>query len=92
MYPRRTAKRTDGGYVWPILRFFFRASRRDENLADAIYPRKWYTICVHLQVTALHTGRLGEDERDVLLVGTSTHILAYQVEDNADLFYKEVRK
>ncbi|XP_001604585.1 Bardet-Biedl syndrome 2 protein homolog [Nasonia vitripennis] len=42
------------------------------------------------QVTALHTGRLGEDERDILLVGTSTHILAYQVEDNADLFYKEL--
>lgn len=30
------------------------------------------------------------DERDVLLVGTSTHLLAYQVEENADLFYKEL--
>ncbi|XP_058788699.1 Bardet-Biedl syndrome 2 protein homolog [Phymastichus coffea] len=42
------------------------------------------------QVTALCTGRLGEDERDVLLVGTATHVLAYHVEDNADLFYKEL--
>ncbi|KAJ8675989.1 hypothetical protein QAD02_011775 [Eretmocerus hayati] len=40
------------------------------------------------QVTALCAGRLGEDERDVLLVGTATHVLAYQVEDNTDLFYK----
>ncbi|XP_011501938.1 PREDICTED: Bardet-Biedl syndrome 2 protein homolog [Ceratosolen solmsi marchali] len=42
------------------------------------------------EVTALHTGRLGEDGRDVFFVGTSTHILAYQIEDNADLFYKEL--
>ncbi|XP_015126074.1 Bardet-Biedl syndrome 2 protein homolog [Diachasma alloeum] len=42
------------------------------------------------QVTSLCTGRLTEDERDVLLIGTVTHVLAYQVEDNADLFYKEV--
>lgn len=44
----------------------------------------------YLQVTSLCTGRLTEDERDVLLIGTVTHVLAYQVEDNADLFYKEV--
>ncbi|XP_051169367.1 Bardet-Biedl syndrome 2 protein homolog isoform X1 [Leptopilina boulardi] len=43
------------------------------------------------QVTALCIGRLEEDEREFLLVGTHTHILAYQIEDNADLFYKEMR-
>ncbi|XP_012280111.1 Bardet-Biedl syndrome 2 protein homolog [Orussus abietinus] len=43
------------------------------------------------QVTALCTGHFGEDERDVLLVGTATHVLAYLIEDNADLFYKEMR-
>ncbi|KAG7187986.1 hypothetical protein KM043_013942 [Ampulex compressa] len=42
------------------------------------------------RVTALCTGRLGDDERDILLVGTATHVLAYQVEENADIFYKEV--
>ncbi|XP_014207589.1 Bardet-Biedl syndrome 2 protein homolog [Copidosoma floridanum] len=42
------------------------------------------------QVTALCAGRFGDEERDVLLIGTSTHVLAYQVEDNADLFYKEL--
>jgi hypothetical protein len=44
------------------------------------------------KVTAVYTGRLGEDERDTFFVGTSTHILAYQIEDNADLFYKEVSR
>lgn len=39
---------------------------------------------------SLCIGRLGEDERDVLLVGTISHVLAYHVEDNADVFYKEV--
>ncbi|KAK2582215.1 hypothetical protein KPH14_004567 [Odynerus spinipes] len=42
------------------------------------------------QVTAICTGRFGEDERDILLIGTATHILAYQVEDNSDIFYKEM--
>ncbi|XP_043673123.1 Bardet-Biedl syndrome 2 protein homolog isoform X2 [Vespula pensylvanica] len=42
------------------------------------------------QVTAICTGHLGEDERDILLIGTATHILAYHVEDNADIFYKEM--
>ena len=44
----------------------------------------------YVQITALCTGRFADDERDVLLVGTTTHVLAYRVEDNADIFYKEV--
>lgn len=47
-------------------------------------------VVISVQVTALYAGLLGEDERDVLLVGTATHLLAYNVEDNADVFYKEV--
>lgn len=39
---------------------------------------------------SLCTGRLGEDERDILLIGTISHVLAYHIEDNADVFYKEV--
>ncbi|KAL6265602.1 hypothetical protein P5V15_002396 [Pogonomyrmex californicus] len=42
------------------------------------------------EVKSLCTGRLGEDERDILLVGTISHVLAYHVEDNADVFYKEM--
>ncbi|XP_020285539.1 Bardet-Biedl syndrome 2 protein homolog [Pseudomyrmex gracilis] len=42
------------------------------------------------EVKSLCTGRLGEDERDTLLIGTISHVLAYHVEDNADVFYKEM--
>ncbi|XP_054004595.1 Bardet-Biedl syndrome 2 protein homolog [Hylaeus anthracinus] len=42
------------------------------------------------EITALCTGRLNEDERDVLLIGTPTHVLAYHIEDNSDIFYKEM--
>jgi len=44
----------------------------------------------HVQVKSLCIGRLGEDERDTLLIGTISHVLAYRIEDNADVFYKEV--
>ncbi|EZA50631.1 hypothetical protein DMN91_003536 [Ooceraea biroi] len=42
------------------------------------------------EVKSLCVGRLGEDERDILLVGTISHVLAYHIEDNADVFYKEM--
>ncbi|KAK0179481.1 hypothetical protein PV327_005231 [Microctonus hyperodae] len=42
------------------------------------------------QIISLCTGRLHEDERDILIIGMHTHVLAYQVEENADLFYKQV--
>jgi len=41
-------------------------------------------------VKSLCIGHLGEDERDTLLVGTISHVLAYRIEDNVDVFYKEV--
>lgn len=42
-----------------------------------------------LQVTALVAGRLGDTaERDALLVGSATNLLAYDVENNADIYYK----
>ena len=31
-------------------------------------------------------------ERDILAIGTPTTLLAYDVENNSDLFYKEVRR
>lgn len=42
------------------------------------------------EIIALCTGRLNEDERDILLIGTASHILAYHIEDNSDIFYKEM--
>jgi Ciliary BBSome complex subunit 2, N-terminal len=42
-------------------------------------------------VTALAAGRLAADSQaDTLLVCTETNLLAYDVERNADLYFKEV--
>ncbi|XP_014469313.1 PREDICTED: Bardet-Biedl syndrome 2 protein homolog isoform X2 [Dinoponera quadriceps] len=67
------------------------------NFTDDKQPNKrlsWSGELAELQigteVKSLCTGRLGEDEREILLVGTITHVLAYHVEDNADVFYKEM--
>ena len=46
---------------------------------------------INQRVTAIQAGRLDPDSnRDVLLVGTPTNLLAYDVERNADLFHKDV--
>lgn len=47
---------------------------------------------INQSVTSLCTGALNPQhpDRDVLVVGTQTNVLAYDVNDNADLFYKEV--
>ena len=42
-------------------------------------------------ITSLYAGKMDpESNKDVLMVGSQTHVLAYDVERNADLFYKEV--
>ena len=47
---------------------------------------------VNQTVTALCTGRLDPSlKRDILCIGSQTNLLAYDVHDNKDLFYKEVR-
>lgn len=47
---------------------------------------------INQQVTAVCAGALNPSrpDRDVLVIGTPTNVLAYDVEDNSDLFYKEV--
>ncbi|XP_031838360.1 BBSome complex member BBS2 [Nomia melanderi] len=42
------------------------------------------------EITALCTGRLNDDDRDLLLIGTASYILAFNIEDNSDVFYKEM--
>ena len=50
-------------------------------------------LSINQAVTALTAGRLDPShERDVLCIGTQTNILAYDVHNNTDLFYKEVSK
>jgi Bardet-Biedl syndrome 2 protein len=46
---------------------------------------------INRDVTALAGGKLRDDaERDTLVVGSGTSLLAYDVEENQDLFYREV--
>uniref|UniRef100_A0A7S2S5V3 Bardet-Biedl syndrome 2 protein homolog n=1 Tax=Rhizochromulina marina TaxID=1034831 RepID=A0A7S2S5V3_9STRA len=46
---------------------------------------------INREITALAAGCLDpESERDCLLVGTASNLLAYDVRDNADLFFTEV--
>ncbi len=43
-----------------------------------------------MQVSSIAAGRFNEDDADTLFIGTSTDLLAYDVEKNRDLFYKDV--
>lgn len=46
---------------------------------------------INQSVSCIASGKLDPtSERDMLMVGTHTNLLAYDVRDNADLFYKEV--
>ena len=46
---------------------------------------------IHQRITALQCGRLDpRSNHDVLLIGTPTNLLAYDVERNADVFHKDV--
>lgn len=47
---------------------------------------------INATVTALATGCLEPmSKSDTLFIGTKTNVLAYDVNNNTDLFYKEVR-
>ena len=47
---------------------------------------------INQAVSSLTAGQLNpESKHDVLVVGTQTNVLAYDVENNSDLFYKDVR-
>ena len=45
---------------------------------------------INQQVSSISCGSLVDSSRDMLFVGTPTNLLAYDVENNSDLFYKEV--
>ena len=50
--------------------------------------------CVFLNIgqhiTAIAAGALSIGDKDLLFVGTPNNLLAYDVENNQDVFYKEV--
>lgn len=45
---------------------------------------------INQPVTCLTAGMLGNATGETLLVGSQTNLLAYDVHDNADIFYREV--
>ena len=46
---------------------------------------------INQAVSSLATGQLQPNsDHDILVVGTHTNLLAYDVENNSDLFYKDV--
>lgn len=45
---------------------------------------------INQQVSAVAAGPLNNSGCDTLLIGTPTNFLAYDVENNSDLFYKDV--
>jgi hypothetical protein len=47
---------------------------------------------INQQVSAVAVGKLTTTNCDTLLVGTPTNLLAYDVENNSDLFYKDVSR
>ena len=48
-------------------------------------------LSINQAVSAVCAGQLDtKSQHDVLVVGTQTNLLAYDVENNADLFYKDV--
>jgi len=47
---------------------------------------------VNQVITSLACGQLDEQlKKDLLVVGTNTNIIAYDIDRNVDLFFKEVR-
>ncbi|KAK4885882.1 hypothetical protein RN001_002153 [Aquatica leii] len=47
-------------------------------------------LSINQTITALTAGKFIQNEdKDVLIIGTPTHILAYHVHDNRDIFYRE---
>lgn len=42
-------------------------------------------------ISALATGKLSNSENDCIFIGTHTNLLAYDIQNNTDLFYKDVR-
>ncbi|KAF5291934.1 hypothetical protein FQA39_LY14166 [Lamprigera yunnana] len=52
--------------------------------------REIATLSINQAITALTAGKLIQNEdKDILIIGTQTHVLAYHVHDNRDIFYKE---
>lgn len=48
-------------------------------------------LSINYSITAIATGRLSQSsEKEFLAIGTDTNILVYQVDDNLEVFFKEI--
>ncbi|KAJ3649377.1 hypothetical protein Zmor_021125 [Zophobas morio] len=68
--------------------------RKNPNIVGRIVwsesNREIATLNINQSISALAAGvLLPDDDKDILIIGTETHILAYHVHDNKDVFYTE---
>lgn len=47
-------------------------------------------LSVNYTITSIATGKLSDSEKEYLAIGTETNILVYQVDDNIEVFFKDV--
>uniref|UniRef100_A0A914USI5 Bardet-Biedl syndrome 2 n=1 Tax=Plectus sambesii TaxID=2011161 RepID=A0A914USI5_9BILA len=59
-------------------------------LASDIADVSLLNINQPIKAVAVGKMRVASDEHDVVVVGTPTHVLAYDMDNNSDLFYREV--
>ena len=82
---------TDKIYVWQVFIHnpHVRGVRRGRMELGA--ENDISLLNINQSVSAIATGKLKADaKQDTLVVGTQTNLLAYNVMDNSDLFYKDV--
>jgi len=64
---------------------------RDNSDADESEQKSVRFLKINRKVTALAAGKFeATDQGDTLVVGTQSSLLAYDVEKNSDIFYKDV--
>lgn len=47
-------------------------------------------LSVNHKVTSVCTGKLSDGEKDYLAIGTEANLLVYQVDDNLEIFFKDI--
>ena len=73
----------------PHQKYSFQGTGRTD--AQPLIDSNLSLLNINAVVTSIATGCLDSaNKNELLLVGTKTNILAYDVNNNSDLFYKEV--
>lgn len=69
----------------------YKFSSAGRSTTDSLVDSSISMLNINAVVTSLATGMLDtSNQNEALLVGTKTSILAYDVNDNSDLYYKEI--